>query len=168
MLDNMKFMPDTLQVNEGETIRFVVRNKGKLTHEMVIGKSTDIAAHAKEMQEMAATGHASLGRRATRPLRSRARALTVEEGEAWRHDLHERRHDQHVGDEPEMVPAEIAGRVNPAEGLRQPVEVGADELSGMDALGVDLRIGGRLRAFEPDLDAPGTIAAIRQFLAAIE
>ena len=57
MLDNMKFMPDTLQVNEGETIRFVVRNKGKLTHEMVIGNPTDIAAHAKEMQEMATTGH---------------------------------------------------------------------------------------------------------------
>jgi len=57
MLDNMKFMPDTLQVSEGETIRFVVRNKGKLTHEMVIGNPADIAAHAKEMQEMAATGH---------------------------------------------------------------------------------------------------------------
>jgi uncharacterized cupredoxin-like copper-binding protein len=57
MLDNMKFTPDTLQINEGETIRFVVRNKGKLTHEMVIGKPADIAAHAKEMQEMAATGH---------------------------------------------------------------------------------------------------------------
>ena len=57
MLDNMKFMPDTLQVNEGETIRFVVRNKGKITHEMVLGSPSDIAAHAKEMQEMAATGH---------------------------------------------------------------------------------------------------------------
>ena len=58
LLDSMKFTPDSIQVKAGDTIRFVVRNKGKLAHEMVIGNSQDIAAHAKEMQEMATAGQA--------------------------------------------------------------------------------------------------------------
>jgi uncharacterized cupredoxin-like copper-binding protein len=56
LLDSMKFTPDNIKIKAGETIRFVVRNKGKLAHEMVIGNAQDIAAHAKEMQEMAASG----------------------------------------------------------------------------------------------------------------
>lgn len=59
LLDSMKFTPDSIQVNAGETIRFVVRNKGKLAHEMVLGNAQDIAAHAKEMQAMAASSHSS-------------------------------------------------------------------------------------------------------------
>jgi uncharacterized cupredoxin-like copper-binding protein len=59
LLDSMKFTPDNIQVSAGETIRFVVRNKGKLAHEMVLGNAQDIAAHAKEMQAMAASSHSS-------------------------------------------------------------------------------------------------------------
>jgi len=55
--DSMKFTPDTLQVKAGETIRFVVRNAGKLAHEMVLGNAQDIAAHAKEMQAMSAANN---------------------------------------------------------------------------------------------------------------
>jgi len=57
LLDSMKFTPENIQIKAGETIRFVVRNKGKLAHEMVLGNSQDIATHAKEMQTMAAAGH---------------------------------------------------------------------------------------------------------------
>jgi uncharacterized cupredoxin-like copper-binding protein len=57
LLDSMKFTPENIQIKAGETIRFVVRNKGKLAHEMVLGNSQDIAAHAKEMQAMATAGH---------------------------------------------------------------------------------------------------------------
>ena len=57
LLDSMKFTPNNIQVSAGETIRFVVRNKGKLAHEMVLGNAQDIAAHAKEMQAMAAAGN---------------------------------------------------------------------------------------------------------------
>jgi uncharacterized cupredoxin-like copper-binding protein len=57
LLDSMNFTPDSIQVNAGETIRFVVRNKGKLAHEMVLGNAEAIAAHAKEMQAMAAAGN---------------------------------------------------------------------------------------------------------------
>jgi uncharacterized cupredoxin-like copper-binding protein len=56
LLDSMKFSPDSIQVNTGETLKFVVRNSGKLTHEMVLGNAQAIAAHAKEMQAMAAAG----------------------------------------------------------------------------------------------------------------
>jgi uncharacterized cupredoxin-like copper-binding protein len=59
LLDSMKFTPDSIQVSAGETIRFVVHNKGKLAHEMVLGNAQAIAAHAKEMQAMAATGNTS-------------------------------------------------------------------------------------------------------------
>jgi uncharacterized cupredoxin-like copper-binding protein len=57
LLDSMKFTPDSIQVSAGETIRFVVRNKGKLAHEMVLGNAQAIAAHAKEMQAMASAGN---------------------------------------------------------------------------------------------------------------
>lgn len=58
LLDSMKFTPNNIQVNAGETIRFILRNKGKLAHEMVLGNAQDIALHAKEMQAMAASGTA--------------------------------------------------------------------------------------------------------------
>ena len=57
LLDSMKFTPDSIQVSAGETIRFVVSNKGKLAHEMVLGNAQAIAAHAKEMQAMASAGN---------------------------------------------------------------------------------------------------------------
>ena len=38
MTDNMRFTPDRIQVRQGETVRFVVRNEGKMLHEMVIGR----------------------------------------------------------------------------------------------------------------------------------
>jgi uncharacterized cupredoxin-like copper-binding protein len=57
LLDSMKFTPNNIQVNAGETIRFILRNKGKLAHEMVLGNAQDIALHAKEMQAMAAGGN---------------------------------------------------------------------------------------------------------------
>lgn len=37
MSDTMRFTPSEITVKQGETIRFVVKNKGKLLHEMVIG-----------------------------------------------------------------------------------------------------------------------------------
>jgi uncharacterized cupredoxin-like copper-binding protein len=49
MTDNMRFTPDRLTVKEGETIRFVVRNKGRMLHEMVIGTPDELAKHAAMM-----------------------------------------------------------------------------------------------------------------------
>jgi uncharacterized cupredoxin-like copper-binding protein len=49
MSDNMRFTPDRIQVRHGETVRFVVRNTGKLLHEFVIGTKKDLDEHAALM-----------------------------------------------------------------------------------------------------------------------
>jgi uncharacterized cupredoxin-like copper-binding protein len=49
MGDDMRFSPDRIEVREGETIRFVVRNRGKLLHEMVIGTPQELREHAALM-----------------------------------------------------------------------------------------------------------------------
>ncbi|WP_426212131.1 plastocyanin/azurin family copper-binding protein [Massilia sp. TWP1-3-3] len=43
MYDSMRFAPGELSVEHGETIRFIVRNQGKVQHEIVIGTRDDIA-----------------------------------------------------------------------------------------------------------------------------
>ena len=52
MNDTMRFTPDDIQVNVGETIRFTVKNNGKIPHEMVIGSIEELKAHAAQMQKM--------------------------------------------------------------------------------------------------------------------
>jgi uncharacterized cupredoxin-like copper-binding protein len=49
MADNMRFTPDRMEVRLGETIRFVVRNTGKVMHEFVIGTKAENAKHAEWM-----------------------------------------------------------------------------------------------------------------------
>lgn len=49
MTDAMRFTPDNLTVQEGKTVRFVVRNKGRMLHEMVIGTPDELAKHAALM-----------------------------------------------------------------------------------------------------------------------
>lgn len=49
MGDDMRFRPDRIEVREGETVRFVIRNRGKLLHEMVIGTRQELDAHAEMM-----------------------------------------------------------------------------------------------------------------------
>ena len=49
MTDAMRFTPNTLTVKEGETVRFVVNNKGRMLHEMVIGTPGELAKHAALM-----------------------------------------------------------------------------------------------------------------------
>jgi uncharacterized cupredoxin-like copper-binding protein len=56
MDDQMRFTPATVNVREGETIRFVVHNKGHTAHEMVLGSDADIRAHAQAMQQGAGHG----------------------------------------------------------------------------------------------------------------
>ena len=55
MSDNY-FEPEEIKVKEGETIRFVVINKGEFLHEFNIGTEDMHAAHQKEMAMMAEHG----------------------------------------------------------------------------------------------------------------
>jgi len=49
MTDNMRFSPDRITVREGDTVRFIVRNKGRMLHEMVIGTPEELREHAALM-----------------------------------------------------------------------------------------------------------------------
>lgn len=49
MTDDMRFTPPRIEVKQGETVRFVVRNKGKVLHEMVIGDRKTLDEHAALM-----------------------------------------------------------------------------------------------------------------------
>lgn len=51
MMDTMRFAPDDITVKQGETIRFVVRNKGKMLHEMVIGTMDELKEHGELMKK---------------------------------------------------------------------------------------------------------------------
>jgi uncharacterized cupredoxin-like copper-binding protein len=49
MTDDMRFNPGAIEVRRGETIRFRVRNDGKLLHELVIGTRQELDEHAAMM-----------------------------------------------------------------------------------------------------------------------
>ena len=51
MDDAMRFTPARIEVREGETVRFRVRNAGKVLHEMVIGTPEELKAHAEMMKK---------------------------------------------------------------------------------------------------------------------
>ncbi len=51
MTDAMRFHPDRIRVRKGETIRFVIRNEGRMLHEMVIGTKAVLDEHAALMRK---------------------------------------------------------------------------------------------------------------------
>ncbi|WP_434033982.1 cupredoxin domain-containing protein [Cupriavidus sp. a3] len=52
MTDGMRFIPSTITVKRGETIRFHVRNTGKMKHEMVLGTEGELEEHYQMMLKM--------------------------------------------------------------------------------------------------------------------
>lgn len=51
MSDKMRFTPDAIEVKQGDTVRFVVKNSGKVMHEMVLGRMKDLQEHAELMRK---------------------------------------------------------------------------------------------------------------------
>ena len=51
MGDNMRFTPNTIDVKEGDVVKFIVGNGGKLLHEMVIGTKAELDQHAALMMK---------------------------------------------------------------------------------------------------------------------
>ena len=51
MNDQMRFTPAELNVKRGETIRFRVKNSGKVMHEMVLGTMDELKKHAEMMRK---------------------------------------------------------------------------------------------------------------------
>ena len=58
MADSMRFTPASFAVKRGETVRFVVRNDGKLLHEMVLGTVEALKKHAELMKKFPEMEHA--------------------------------------------------------------------------------------------------------------
>lgn len=58
MDDSMRFSPVSIEVKRGETVRFHVKNTGRLKHELVLGTFPDLKAHAALMQKFPEMEHA--------------------------------------------------------------------------------------------------------------
>jgi uncharacterized cupredoxin-like copper-binding protein len=59
MDDRMRFHPAVVTVKKDETIRFVVSNRGKLLHEMVLGTDEELRRHAELMRKFPGMEHDS-------------------------------------------------------------------------------------------------------------
>lgn len=57
MNDNMRFTPANIAVKRGETIKFVVKNNGKIKHEMVLGSVKELKEHAELMRKFPEMEH---------------------------------------------------------------------------------------------------------------
>lgn len=57
MGDTMRFTPDHVNVRRGETIKFIIRNSGQLTHEFVIGSARELKAHYALMKKFPGMEH---------------------------------------------------------------------------------------------------------------
>ena len=57
MNDQMRFTPNQFEVKQGETIRFVHRNQGRMRHEFVLGTKPELDAHAALMAKFPGMQH---------------------------------------------------------------------------------------------------------------
>ena len=58
MTDDMRFHSSLITVKQGETIRFVAKNNGKVKHEMVLGTEKDLKDHYEVMKKNPEMEHA--------------------------------------------------------------------------------------------------------------
>lgn len=57
MTDTMRFEPAQLNVSQGETIRFVIRNSGALKHEFVLDTEAELKEHYQAMMKNPEMAH---------------------------------------------------------------------------------------------------------------
>lgn len=57
MGDNMRFTPAKITVKQGETVKFVISNTGKIMHEFVIGTKKELDDHAAMMVKFPTMEH---------------------------------------------------------------------------------------------------------------
>ena len=67
MSDSMRFSPASVSAKRGETIRFVLKNEGKLKHEMVLGTIAELKAHAALMVKFPQMEHADPNQASVEP-----------------------------------------------------------------------------------------------------
>lgn len=57
MSDTMRFSPDLIEVRQGEVVKLVVRNRGAVLHEIVLGTKKELEAHAALMAKFPGMEH---------------------------------------------------------------------------------------------------------------
>lgn len=57
MTDSMRFSPDRIHIKQGEVVKFVIKNSGKMLHEMVLGTKEQLDAHAAMMAKFPNMDH---------------------------------------------------------------------------------------------------------------
>ncbi len=67
MNDAMRFSPASVAVKPNETIRFVLKNEGKLKHEMVLGTIEELKEHAALMRKFPEMEHADPNQASVEP-----------------------------------------------------------------------------------------------------
>jgi uncharacterized cupredoxin-like copper-binding protein len=53
----MRFTPDSLTLKQGETVKFVVKNSGKIMHEFVLGTMSELKEHSALMKKFPGMEH---------------------------------------------------------------------------------------------------------------
>jgi uncharacterized cupredoxin-like copper-binding protein len=67
MNDSMRFIPDKLNVKQGETIRFMIKNIGQKKHEFVLGTQKELEEHNEMMQKFPGMEHEDANMISLRP-----------------------------------------------------------------------------------------------------
>lgn len=58
MTDAMRFSPASINVKRNETVRFIVKNSGKIKHEFVLGTEQELKEHYEQMKKFPEMEHA--------------------------------------------------------------------------------------------------------------
>lgn len=70
--DDFSYRPSQIAVRRGETVRLVVKNTGKLDHELVLGSMEDLKEHAELMRKHPGMEHDEPNQAMVRPGETRA------------------------------------------------------------------------------------------------
>jgi uncharacterized cupredoxin-like copper-binding protein len=57
MTDAMRFTPANLEAKQGETIRLIIKNSGKVKHEFVLGTEKELKEHYEQMKKFPEMEH---------------------------------------------------------------------------------------------------------------
>jgi uncharacterized cupredoxin-like copper-binding protein len=85
-LGDIFYEPKTVRVEQGETVRFVLKNSGELLHEFNIGTAAMHAEHQKEMLKMMESGMLTTTGINTEMAKSDHSSHSNEGGHAMKHD----------------------------------------------------------------------------------
>ena len=62
MDDNMRYVPSDIQVKQGETVRFIIKNNGQIKHELNLGTQQELLEHIEQMKKFPDMEHDEPGK----------------------------------------------------------------------------------------------------------